>query len=172
RTRDRSYRRSAGRDCGSRQHRCSWPHTAALNTGPLWLWCALLFALATFGKMAGCYWAARGSGLDSHEAGAIGIMMNTRALMELVVVNIGYELHVIPGTVFTMLVLMAIGSTVITMPALRWWLFRKPRAAVGDASPLTLDDGRYNDPGKLDTEVLHTQPSRGRAGSATVENTA
>jgi len=144
----------------------------ALNTGPLWLWCALLFALATFGKMAGCYWAARGSGLDSHEAGAIGIMMNTRALMELVVINIGYELHVIPHTVFTMLVLMAIGSTVITMPALRWWLFRKPRAAMGDASPLTLRDDRHNESGKLGTEVLHTQPSRGRAGSATVENAA
>ena len=54
--------------------------------------------------------------------------MNTRALMELVVVNIGYELHVIPSTVFTMLVLMAIGSTVITMPALRIWLRGKARA--------------------------------------------
>jgi Kef-type K+ transport system membrane component KefB len=108
----------------------------ALNTGPLWGWCALLFALATFGKMAGCYWAARGSGLDSREAGAIGIMMNTRALMELVVINIGYELHVIPGTVFTMLVLMAIGSTVITMPALKWWLFSNPRAVESLAAPL------------------------------------
>jgi len=100
----------------------------ALNTVTLWGWCALLFALATFGKMAGCYWAARASGLKSREAGAIGIMMNTRALMELVVVNIGYELHVIPSTVFTMLVLMAIGSTVITMPALRIWLRGKARA--------------------------------------------
>jgi len=107
----------------------------ALNTGPLWGWCTLLFALATFGKMAGCYWAARGSGLDSREAGAIGIMMNTRALMELVVINIGYELHVIPSTVFSMLVLMAIGSTVITMPALKWWLFSNPRAAEPLAAP-------------------------------------
>ena len=107
----------------------------ALNSGPLWGWCALLFGLATFGKMAGCYWAARGSGLDTRDAGAIGIMMNTRALMELVVINIGYELHVIPGTVFTMLVLMAIGSTVITMPALKWWLFSDSRHAQPLAAP-------------------------------------
>jgi Kef-type K+ transport system membrane component KefB len=53
------------------------------------------------------------------DAGCLGIMMNTRALMELVVINIGYDLGVIPPNVFTMLVLMAILSTIITAPVLR-----------------------------------------------------
>ena len=48
--------------------------------------------------------------------------MNTRALMELIVINVGYDLGVISQQVFTMLVLMAIFSTVITTPALRRWL--------------------------------------------------
>jgi K+:H+ antiporter len=52
----------------------------------------------------------------------LGIMMNTRALMELIVINIGYDLAVIPQSVFTMLVIMAIVSTVITTPALKRWL--------------------------------------------------
>jgi Kef-type K+ transport system membrane component KefB len=50
------------------------------------------------------------------------MMMNTRGLMELIVVNVGYDLGVIPQSVFTMLVLMAIVSTVITTPALKRWL--------------------------------------------------
>ena len=45
-----------------------------------------------------------------------------RALMELVVINVGYDLGVIPANVFTMLVLMAVVSTIITAPALRLWL--------------------------------------------------
>lgn len=49
----------------------------------------------------------------------IGVMMNTRALMELIVVNIGFELGVIPKSVFFMLVLMAVASTYITTPVLR-----------------------------------------------------
>ncbi|MGB7543816.1 MAG: cation:proton antiporter [Burkholderiales bacterium] len=94
----------------------------ALDSLELWGWCALLIALATAGKFGACYWAARRSGLDSRESKAIGIMMNTRALMELVVLNIGLDLGVIPPGVFTMLVIMAIVSTVVTTPALRYWL--------------------------------------------------
>src|SRR5258706_14809968 len=88
----------------------------------MWGWCALLLGLATLGKFGGCYWAARWTGLDRTEARAIGIMMNTRGLMELIVINIGYDLNVIPKTIFTMLVIMAIVSTVITTPALKRWL--------------------------------------------------
>jgi hypothetical protein len=49
-------------------------------------------------------------------------MMNTRALMELIVINVGYELGLIPKSVFFMLVLMAVITTFITTPALRWLL--------------------------------------------------
>jgi Kef-type K+ transport system membrane component KefB len=94
----------------------------ALDSFQLWGWCALLVVLATVGKFGACYWAARRSGLDAQKAKAIGIMMNTRGLMELVVLNIGLDLGVIPPGVFTMLVIMAIVSTIVTTPALRYWL--------------------------------------------------
>lgn len=87
-----------------------------------WGWCALVVALATIGKFGGSYLAARRCGLGHHEAGILGVMMNTRALMELVVINVGYDLGVISQQVFTMLVVMAIFSTVVTTPGLRRWL--------------------------------------------------
>jgi Kef-type K+ transport system membrane component KefB len=93
-----------------------------LNTVNLWLWCALLIALATIGKWLGCYLAARFAGLTHKQSSIIGILMNTRALMELIVINVGYDLGVISQNVFTMLVLMAIFSTVITTPFVKRWL--------------------------------------------------
>ena len=63
----------------------------------------------------------------------MGIMMNTRALMELIVINVGYDLGAISQQVFTMLVIMAIFSTIITTPFLRAWL---PRAGVPLPSPV------------------------------------
>ena len=97
-------------------------NVGALNSWELWGWCGLLIVLATIGKFGGCYLAARWSGLTHPESKVIGIMMNTRALMELIIINVGYDLGVISQNVFTMLVLMAIFSTVITTPALRRWL--------------------------------------------------
>lgn len=87
-----------------------------------WAWCAGVFAVATLGKFGGCYVAARLAGLGAAQSRVLGVMMNTRALMELVVVNVGYDLGVIGREMFTMLVLMAIGSTVMTTPLLRRWL--------------------------------------------------
>ena len=95
-----------------------------LDSAAAWGWCALLILLATLGKFGGAYIAARVSGLSHHEASVLGIMMNTRALMELIVINVGYDLGVISQQVFTMLVLMAIVSTVVTTPGLRAWLPR------------------------------------------------
>ncbi|MBI4582898.1 MAG: cation:proton antiporter [Planctomycetes bacterium] len=99
-----------------------------LDSPAMWGWCAAVIAAATLGKFGGCYAAARWSGLSRLEAGCIGVMMNTRALMELVVVNVGLDLGVIPPPVFTMLVLMAILSTVMTAPILRLWLPRMGHA--------------------------------------------
>ena len=87
-----------------------------------WGWCALLIFLATLGKFGACYVAARWAGLPKAESRIVGVMMNTRALMELIIINVGFELGVIGREVFTMLVLMAIFSTVITAPFLRRWL--------------------------------------------------
>ena len=94
----------------------------SLDTAEAWGWCLLLIALATLGKFGASYVAARWAGMNHHEGKLLGIMMNTRALMELIVINVGYDLGVISQQVFTMLVLMAIFSTVITTPGLRAWL--------------------------------------------------
>lgn len=91
----------------------------SLNSFELWGWCLLLVLLATIGKFFAAYLAARANKLSPTESSVIGIMMNTRALMELIVINIGLDLGVISQTVFTMLVIMAIFSTVITTPVLR-----------------------------------------------------
>ena len=90
-----------------------------LDSPALWGWCLVIIGAATFGKFFGCSVAARFCGLTWSDAGCLGIMMNTRALMELVVINVGFDLGVIPPNVFTMLVLMAIFSTVVTAPFLR-----------------------------------------------------
>jgi len=95
-----------------------------LDSLALWGWCLVIIGAATFGKFFGCAFAGRFCGLSWSDAGCLGIMMNTRALMELVVINVGFDLGVIPPNVFTMLVLMAIFSTVITAPLMRLY-FRK-----------------------------------------------
>jgi Kef-type K+ transport system membrane component KefB len=82
----------------------------------------LIVALATLGKFGGAYLAARFAGLNHSESKILGVMMNTRALMELIVINVGYDLGVISQQMFTILVIMAIFSTVITSPLLRRWL--------------------------------------------------
>ncbi|WP_298167215.1 cation:proton antiporter [Acidithiobacillus sp.] len=95
---------------------------AALDGLGLWIWCGLILILATISKFAGVYVAARISGLNHHQGKIIGVMMNTRALMELIVINVGYDMGAISENVFTMLVIMAIVSTVVTTPLLRRWL--------------------------------------------------
>ena len=91
-------------------------------------------AAAIAGKFGGCTLAARLSGFSMRESTCIGVMMNTRALMELVVINVGYDLGVIPASVFTMLVIMAVVSTLVTAPALRLWLPRLILKPVLEAS--------------------------------------
>ncbi len=94
----------------------------SLDSGELWAWCGLLMGLAVLGKFGGCYAAARMAGLSAAESRNVAIMMNTRALMELIVINLGYDMGVITREVFTMLVLMAVVSTLMTAPGLRRWL--------------------------------------------------
>jgi Kef-type K+ transport system membrane component KefB len=93
-----------------------------------WGLCLAIVAAACFAKWVGAYFAARGSSLGHAQSAMLGYMMNTRGLMELIVINVGLDLGVISPKVFTMLVIMAILSTVITTPALRHYL---PRAGLG-----------------------------------------
>jgi Kef-type K+ transport system membrane component KefB len=83
-----------------------------------WLICAVAMLIACVGKFGGAALAARLTGMSWREAGALGVLMNTRGLMELVVLNIGLDLGVIGGRVFTIMVIVALLTTFMTTPAL------------------------------------------------------
>lgn len=85
-----------------------------------WLICGLIILVATAGKFGGTVAAARLTGLGWRNAAALGTLMNTRGLMELIVLNIGLDLKVISPTLFAMMVLMALATTMATAPVLRW----------------------------------------------------
>lgn len=85
-----------------------------------WLWCAAIILVATAGKFGGSYAAARLTGLGWREAAALGMLMNTRGLMELIVLNIGLDLGVISPTLYAMMVVMALVTTAATAPFLQW----------------------------------------------------
>jgi Kef-type K+ transport system membrane component KefB len=84
-----------------------------------WLMCGLIILIATLGKFGGTLVAARMTGLDWRTSSALGILMNTRGLMELVVLNIGLEMGVISPTLFAMMVIMALVTTIATTPILQ-----------------------------------------------------
>jgi Kef-type K+ transport system membrane component KefB/nucleotide-binding universal stress UspA family protein len=91
-----------------------------LNTPDKWLLCLAVIGVAIIGKYVGTYLAARVSGIDKRESAALGWLMNTRGLTELIVLNIGLELKVISPLLFTMLVIMALVTTFMTSPLLEW----------------------------------------------------
>lgn len=90
-----------------------------------WGWLGVVLAAAILGKIVPVYLAGRASGFSHQESSILGSLMNTRALMELIVLNIGYDLGFMPPHVFTMFVIMAVVTTVMTGPLLRVLL---PRA--------------------------------------------
>jgi len=83
-----------------------------------WALCALVIVVATLGKLGGTFVAARFAGLAVRESTALGILMNTRGLMELIVLNVGLDMGVLSPRLFTMLVLMALVTTFGTTPLL------------------------------------------------------
>jgi Kef-type K+ transport system membrane component KefB len=87
-----------------------------VNTPWLWMVAAAIFVAACVGKGLACWLAARLSGADNRDALGLGTLMNARGLMELVLLNIGLERGLITPTLFTMLVLMALGTTLMTYP--------------------------------------------------------
>jgi Kef-type K+ transport system membrane component KefB len=96
----------------------------------LWNWTivAIIILVATAGKFGGTYVAARLTGLDRRISAALGILMNTRGLMELIVLNIGLDLGVISPTLFAMMVLMALATTIATTPVLHFLTTARPGA--------------------------------------------
>jgi len=89
---------------------------ALVSDAEMWFYCALVVAVAILGKFGGAMIAARTSGMGWRESGAIGILMNTRGLMELIVLNIGLDIGVISPALFTILVLMALITTFMAGP--------------------------------------------------------
>ena len=81
--------------------------------------CAAIIVVACAGKLGGSVLAARGAGLAWREAGALGVLMNTRGLMELIVINLGFELGVFSPAIFSMLVVMVVVTTLAATPILR-----------------------------------------------------
>lgn len=83
-----------------------------------WLVCGLVLLVAILGKFGGAFTAARISGIGWRQSAALGAMMNTRGLMELIVLNLGLDLGVISPTLFTMFVIMTLVTTFSCSPAL------------------------------------------------------
>jgi len=115
-----------------------------LNSPELWLLCAAVLGVAIIGKYVGTYAAARVCGISKREASALGWMMNTRGLTELIVLNIGLSLGVISPILFTMLVIMALVTTFMTSPLLEWTY---PKRLIRlDISEFSSDDSELENP--------------------------
>lgn len=95
--------------------------------------CAAIVAIACLGKIGGAYFGARLSGFPRRDAVAFGVLMNTRGLVELIVLNVGLEMKVITPEVYTMLVIMALATTFMTAPAFRAITAARPWATSNGA---------------------------------------
>jgi Kef-type K+ transport system membrane component KefB len=104
----------------------------SLQTAEAWLACAVVLLAAVAGKLGGCYLGARLTGQSAREAGSIAALMNTRALMALIAIDVGLDLKLLTPPLFTMLVIMALLTTAMTGPLLRWWLPPELRKLVPD----------------------------------------
>jgi Kef-type K+ transport system membrane component KefB len=115
-----------------------------LLAGPLeWALACVAVGAASVGKFGGGYVAARLTGLAPRAAASLGVLLNTRGLMELVVLNIGLDLGVISPTLFAIMVVMALVTTLATSPVIRLINYRgggtlsplSPRQSRGEALP-------------------------------------
>ena len=113
-----------------------------------WLLCGLIVMVACIGKFGGTVLASRWAGLQWRDSAALGILMNTRGLVELIVLNIGLDLGVISPTLFTMLVIMALVTTFMTTPILHVLLRKHPW--IERAAPPAIDG--------LGERVSHASP--------------
>lgn len=93
-----------------------------------WLWFGVFFAGGFFGKFGGSYLGARATGLAPHDAMLVGSLMNTRGLMELIVLSIGLQMQILPARVYTILVVFALVTTALTAPLVRFALRMQSRS--------------------------------------------
>jgi len=86
----------------------------------MWFYAAAIIVLAVAGKWGGSMISARMNGMTWRESAAVGVLLNTRGLVELVILNIGLDLGVLSPALFSMMVLMALVTTLMTTPLLNW----------------------------------------------------
>ncbi len=91
-----------------------------VNGAEMWMFFAIILIIAVVGKLGGASVAAKISSLSTRESLGIGILMNTRGLMELIILSIGLELGIISPALFAMMVLMALVTTFMTTPFFEW----------------------------------------------------
>jgi len=117
---------------------CSGLNTqlAMVNTPQLLLVAALILAASIFAKFIACWLAALSAGQGNRQALALGALMNARGLTELIIVNIGLSAGIIGPSLFSMLVLMAIVTTLMASPLFEWVYGRAARAR-GELPPLS-----------------------------------
>src|SRR5688572_586023 len=114
---------------------CSGLRTSVgMVKGELWIYAVVVILVAITGKFGGSTLAARMAGIPWRDAASLGILMNTRGLMELIVLNIGLDIGVISQTVFTIMVLMALVTTFMTSPLLEWVYPARLMAVEGDGA--------------------------------------
>jgi Kef-type K+ transport system membrane component KefB len=115
-----------------------------IHSVQLWLLCLLILFVACLGKILGGTVAVRLSGDSWRDAFALGVLMNTRGLVELIVLNIGFELGVLSPTLFAMLVIMAVVTTMMASPLLPLLGYRSKTVALQEealADSIRLKEG-------------------------------
>jgi Kef-type K+ transport system membrane component KefB len=93
-----------------------------------WMWFGVFLAGGFIGKFGGSYLGARATGLAPHDAMLVSSLMNTRGLMELIVLSIGLQMQILPPRVYTILVVFALVTTALTAPLIRFTLRVQSRA--------------------------------------------
>jgi Kef-type K+ transport system membrane component KefB len=103
-----------------------------LKGGEMWMYCGLIVLVATVGKLGGSTLASWLTGMPLREAAGLGTLMNTRGLMELVILDIGLDIKVISPALFSMMVVMALVTTFMATPLLEWFC---PNRILQEESP-------------------------------------
>lgn len=93
-----------------------------ISGAKMWFYAAVIIVLAVAGKWGGSMISARINGMTWRESAAVGVLMNTRGLVELVILNIGLDLGILSPALFSIMVLMALVTTLMTTPLLNWIL--------------------------------------------------
>ncbi len=115
-----------------------------INEGHLWITFGWILLVAVAGKFGGSALAARMVGQSWKDSLSIGVLMNTRGLMQLIVLNIGYDLGILSPEIFAMMVLMALVTTFMTGPALDLINWLIPEKSIGEDSSIVINPSSEN----------------------------